>query len=89
MLFIGIIGYKYIVELSWGQSLLNASMILSGMGPVFPEHFILSRSATIFASLYALFIGIAFLSIFSIIIAPVAHRFLHSIHLEANAEDNK
>lgn len=87
VLMIGILGYRYIVHLDWWLSLLNASMILSGMGPVFPEHFSLTPKATIFASAYALFSGVAFLSIFSIIIAPVVHRLLHSIHIEDNANE--
>ena len=80
---IGVIGYKLTVpEFDWYDSLLNASMILSGMGPVIDAKIILSKSAKVFASLYALFSGVTFLSIFSILIAPVVHRFFHKLHLE-------
>ena len=82
-LFVGIIGYKNTVpEFDWYDSLLNASMILSGMGPMIEPHIILSNSAKVFASFYALFSGITFLSTFGIIIAPALHRFFHKIHLD-------
>ena len=82
-LFLGMLGYKFTIpEFDWYDSLLNASMILSGMGPVIDVHTVLSKSAKIFASAYALFSGIAFISTFGILIAPVAHRFFHKLHLE-------
>ncbi|MDQ2825079.1 MAG: hypothetical protein M3R29_06500 [Verrucomicrobiota bacterium] len=76
---IGILGYHYLGELSWIDSLLNASMILGGMGPVDPLH---SSTAKIFASCYALFSGLAFIGIASLILAPFAHRILHRFHLD-------
>ena len=75
----GVAGYHYIGDLSWIDSLLNASMILGGMGPVDPLH---STTAKIFASFYALFSGLAFVGIASLMIAPFAHRLLHRFHLE-------
>ena len=77
---IGVFGYHFIGELNWVDSLLNASMILGGMGPVDPLH---STAAKIFASFYALFSGLAFIGIASLMIAPFAHRLLHRFHLEA------
>lgn len=80
---IGIIGYKLTVpQFDWYDSLLNASMILSGMGPVIDAGIVLSKSAKVFASVYALFSGVSFLSVFSIAIAPVLHRFFHKLHLD-------
>jgi hypothetical protein len=76
---IGVFGYHYLGGLSWIDSLLNASMILGGMGPVDPLH---SDAAKIFASCYALFSGLAFIGIASLLVAPFAHRFLHRFHLE-------
>jgi len=76
---IGVLGYHYLGELSWIDSLLNASMILSGMGPVDPLH---SSAGKIFASCYALFSGLAFIGIASLIIAPFAHRLIHRFHIE-------
>jgi hypothetical protein len=76
---IGMLGYHFIERLSWVDALLNASMILGGMGPVNELH---SNSGKIFASIYALYSGIAFLVLTGIIFAPVAHRFLHHLHLD-------
>jgi hypothetical protein len=82
-LLIGIVGYKITVpQFDWYDSLLNAAMILSGMGPVIDAGIVLSRQAKVFASLYALFSGVSFLSVFSIAIAPVLHRFFHKFHLD-------
>ena len=76
---VGILGYHTFQGLSWVDSLLNAAMILGGMGQIDP---IYNVSAKIFASIYSLFSGIAFLGISSVAIAPVAHRFLHNLHIE-------
>ena len=75
----GILGYHYIAGLSWIDSLLNASMILGGMGPVNP---LLTNTAKICASFYALFSGLAFIGIMSVLLAPFVHRMLHRIHAE-------
>ncbi len=76
---IGVLGYHGLGELSWVDSLLNASMILAGMGPVDTLH---STAAKIFASCYALFSGLAFIGVASLIVAPFAHRLLHRFHLD-------
>jgi hypothetical protein len=75
----GVVGYHYIGDLSWIDSLLNASMILGGMGPVDPLR---STAAKLFASFYALFSGLAFVGIASLMLAPFAHRLLHRFHIE-------
>ena len=76
---LGIFGYHQLENLSWLDSLLNASMILGGMGPV---HIPLTPEGKLFASFYALFSGVIFLVVVGIMIAPVAHRLLHRLHLE-------
>ena len=81
-LFIGILGYHVTEGLSWLDSLLNASMILGGMGPV---NQIQTSGGKIFASFYALFSGIVFLVTAAILIAPVVHRFLHRLHFEGKS----
>jgi len=82
-LMIGIIGYKLTIpEFDWYDSLLNASMILSGMGPMIDAKIVLTPTAKVFASFYALFSGVTFLTSFSVIIAPVIHRFFHKLHME-------
>ncbi len=76
---IGVLGYHLIAHLSWIDSLLNASMILGGMGPVDP---LPTNAAKIFASCYALFSGLAFIGIVSVLLAPFVHRMLHRFHAE-------
>ncbi|HQW84501.1 MAG TPA: hypothetical protein PK987_08575 [Ferruginibacter sp.] len=82
-LLIGILGYKLTIpQLDWYDSLLNASMILSGMGPMIDSNIKLTNTAKVFASIYALFSGVAFISTIGILIAPIAHRFFHKLHVE-------
>jgi hypothetical protein len=82
-LFAGVIGYYITIpHFGWYNSLLNASMILSGMGPMIDSKYELSNTAKVFASIYALFSGIMFIGTITIVFAPVAHRFFHSLHLE-------
>ena len=76
---IGVAGYHFIAGLAWIDALLNASMILGGMGPV---DALSAAPAKIFASAYALFSGLAFIGIASLMVAPFAHRLLHTFHLE-------
>ncbi|PYL79923.1 MAG: hypothetical protein DMF21_11030 [Verrucomicrobia bacterium] len=76
---IGVLGYHFLAHLSWVDSLLNASMILAGMGPVDP---LPTDAAKIFASCYALFSGLAFIGIVSVLLAPFVHRTLHRFHAE-------
>ena len=78
---IGMVGYHSLEKLSWLDSFLNASMILGGMGPVAELH---NPAAKLFAGFYALFSGLAFISVVGIIILPIAHRLLHWLHLESN-----
>jgi len=82
-LLIGIIGYKYGGPMSWIDALHNASMILSGMGPVATINTV---GGKIFSSFYALFSGVAFITNIGILIAPVAHRFFHKMHAEETTE---
>ena len=78
---IGMAGYHYLEGLSWIDSLLNASMILGGMGPVNPMQ---TDAGKIFASFYALYSGVVLLASVGVLAAPIFHRFLHHFHL---AED--
>jgi len=76
---IGVLGYHFTENMSWLDSLLNASMILSGMGPV---NTLATTAGKVFASLYALFAGIIFLVAAGVFVAPVVHRWLHKMHLD-------
>jgi len=78
-LFIGILGYHYTADIPWLDSLHNASMILSGMGPVVE---IKTVSGKWFSSGYALFSGVVFITNIGIILAPAVHRIFHRLNLE-------
>ena len=79
-LLIGAAGYHWCASLGWLDSFLNAAMILTGMGPVAELH---SPAAKLFAMGYALYSGVYFVSVSSILIYPVAHRLLKRVHLQA------
>jgi hypothetical protein len=81
---IGVVGYHITAGLGWMDSLLNASMILTGMGPV---DRLTTDGAKLFASLYSLFSGVAFLTTVAIFFSPIAHRLLHILHVENNEEN--
>lgn len=76
---LGVCGYHFLERLAWVDALLNASMILGGMGPVSELHTVAGK---LFASFYALFSGLVFISVAGLLLAPVVHRFLHKFHLE-------
>lgn len=76
---IGVVGYHFFGGLRWIDALLNASMILGGMGPVDP---ITTPAGKLFASAYALFSGLLFIGAASLVVAPFVHRIMHTIHLE-------
>jgi hypothetical protein len=79
---VGIVGFHTAGGLSWINSLVDASMLLGGMGPVYSVN-ITRPAGKIFASVYALFAGIVFLIAMGVILAPVIHRFLHKFHHHA------
>ena len=83
-LLIGIVGYHYLEGLSWLDALLNATMILGGMGPVNQLH---TTGGKIFASCYALFAGLIYLVAAGVLFAPIFHRMLHKFHADFE-EDN-
>ncbi len=62
----------------WTDAFLNASMILSGMGPV---NTLQTQGGKIFSGCYALFSGTLFLVTIAIVFAPVIHRFFYLFHL--------
>jgi len=78
---IGVLGYHFSEGLSWLDALVNASMILFGMGPVSELH---TNAGKWFASFYAMFSGVAFITIVGVVFAPVFHRFLHRFHLSGD-----
>lgn len=82
-LLMGMLGYHYLGGLPWIDALLNSSMILTGMGPVDPME---STGGKLFATFYALYSGIAFLSMTAVLLAPIIHRAMHRFHLDAEED---
>ncbi len=76
---LGMTGYHFIGGLGWVDAFLDASMILSGMGPLSQLH---TDTAKIFAGCYAIYCGLALITIAAVILSPVVHRALHKFHLE-------
>jgi hypothetical protein len=82
-LLVGVVGYHVTADLGWLDALVNASMILGGMGPVDP---VSSTAGKWFESFYALFSGVVFISSVGVLLAPAARRFLHRFHLDIEAD---
>ena len=82
---VGVAGYRWIAGLPWIDSLLEASMILAGMGPVAA---LISGPAKLFASAYAVFSGLMFIGTAGILLAPWVHRILHMLHAEPGPADD-
>jgi hypothetical protein len=80
---IGVIGYHYFESMPWIDAVLNASMILGGMGPV---DTLQTSAGKIFASFYALYSGIVLLASVGVLAAPIFHRILHRFHLELEGD---
>jgi hypothetical protein len=78
---IGTIGYHSFGKLGWVDAILNASMILGGMGPIAD---LTSTPAKLFAAAYALFSGLLFIGILGVVLAPFAHRLMHSLHVDTS-----
>lgn len=79
-------GHHFLEGLSWLDAFLNASMILSGMGPVAS---IQTAGGKFFAGCYALFSGLAFITSIGVVFAPIFHRLLHKFHTEAESPQRK
>ena len=80
---LGSLGYHYLGGVSWVDGFLNASMILTGMGPVDRME---TTAGKLFAAFYALYSGLAFLTMVAVLITPIYHRFIHTFHLEMEQE---
>ena len=79
----GMAGFHYLEHLGWLDSLLNATMLLGGEGPLAQPQTVAGKY---FASFYAVYSGVVFLVAFGILITPTLHRFFHRFHL-AQDED--
>lgn len=83
---IGMTGYHFLEGLSWLDSLVNASMLLGGMGPVNPLQTVAGK---LFASFYALYSGMIFLIVAGVMVVPIFHRIIHYFHLEEIEKDDE
>lgn len=83
---LGTWGYHEIAGLSWIDSVFNAAMILSGMGPADPMP---NDAAKVFASVFALFAGLAWTALLSVIVYPFVQRMLHALHLQMHGDDGR
>lgn len=79
----GALGYHEIAGLPWIDALLNAAMILTGMGPVDRMQ---TSAAKLFATAYALASGVLFVTTVAVLFAPLIHRFFHHFHVELDGE---
>ena len=77
---IGMSGYAWFEKMRWIDAFVNASMILSGMGPLDP---IKTTAGRIFVGTYSLFSGVVFLTTVGFFLMPIVHRALHKFHLES------
>ncbi len=78
---VGVGGYHFIAGLGWVDAFADAALILAGMGPLVP---ITTTPGKIFAGIYAIVSGIAFLTTVGVLLAPIVHRLLHRFHLESH-----
>lgn len=83
-LLVGMAGYHWLEGMSWIDAYANASMILSGMGPLDPPKTVAGK---LFAGTYALYSGLAVLIAAAVLLAPVFHRLVHEFHLEEEPEE--
>jgi hypothetical protein len=84
-LVLGILGYHILESLAWIDALVNAAMILGGMGPVNELH---TDAGKLFAAFYALYSGVVFLVVAGVLFAPLIHRFLHRFHLGMDTDSS-
>jgi hypothetical protein len=83
-LFGGMVGYHATEGMAWIDAFANASMILSGMGPLdAPKTF----NGKLFAGLYALYSGLVLILASGVVLAPIAHRLLHRFHIPVKKAD--
>ena len=83
-LFVGMLGYRHYEQMSWLDAFLNSAMLLGGMGPVKTTG--LSDQGKLFGGMYALYAGLVFIAVMSIMVAPVVHRVLHRFHWDEGYE---
>lgn len=84
-LVLGIAGYMYFEGMALTDAFLNASMILSSMGPAVE---LKTQGGKIFAGCYALYSGLVVVIATGFVLAPIFHRVLHKFHVETTRGDS-
>ncbi len=75
----GSLGFHYIEGLGWLNSMLNATMVITGNGPVFEAQ---NNASKIFQIFFSIFGVIIFVLVISAILVPVLHRILHIFNMD-------
>ncbi|GBD06785.1 hypothetical protein HRbin21_00590 [bacterium HR21] len=83
---IGVCGYHWLAGLSWVDALLEAALLLGGMGPLHP---LSSVPGKLFAAAYALFCGLFFIAAVGVMLSPIVHRVMHRLHVEQSVSDTE
>jgi len=83
---VGVAGYHYTEHMSWLDAFANAAMIASGMGPLAPLQTVPGKW---FAGLYALYSGLVLVGASGLVLAPILHRVMHSLHVADDDEEKK
>ncbi len=78
-LLVGVCGYRYTENMSWLDALLNASMILGGMGEI---SMLSTNAGKWFASIYSIYCGFFLVMCGGLFLVPVFHRVLHHFHAD-------
>lgn len=81
---VGAAGYHWLEGLTWLDATLNAAMLLGGEGPIATLH---TSAGKVFATAYAMFSGVVFITAVSLLLSPVLHRWLHRWHLDVAEPD--
>jgi hypothetical protein len=76
---LGMLGFHFLAHQEWIDAFLNTAMLLGGMGPVGD---IKGVAGKLFAGIFALYAGLAFIAAFAVLTAPVLHRMIHRFHAE-------
>lgn len=83
---LGAIGYHHFERWGWIDAVHNAAMILTGMGPA--DH-PATTGGKVFATVYALYSGVVFLSTAALVMTPVVRRVIHGLHLDMHEHDGR
>jgi hypothetical protein len=80
---VGMGGYHWLAPMSWVDAFVNAAMLLGGMGPVDPLG---NDEVKLFAGIYAIYCGVAFIATAGLLVLPLANHVLHRFHLDQKSE---